>query len=187
MQQTERMRTSPALAAAIDRFVGAAWRSHNSLFTPGKAIWTPENLEDLHKRFVQNPDESRATFTDKLKKQLAGAPSGICQLAAELVYVQLLTPFKMGAKAKSLLVDTVRSWSSIQVPFPEDLHRLSERGLVSDQSFMQHRPFHLWYLIEVLRKWNSLPADEREQLLGRSLGVQGIRPWRRSQGMPAHA
>lgn len=164
--EAKRMHASPALAAAIDRFVGAAWRSRDSLFTPGKAIWTPENLEDLHRRFVQNPDESRAMFADKLKTQLAGAPSEICQLAAELVYVQLLTPLTMGAKAKSLLVDTVRSWSSIQVPFPEDLRQAFERGLVSDQSFMLHRPYHMEYLIEVLRKWNSLPADERAKLLG---------------------
>lgn len=164
--EAKRMHTPPALAAAIDRFVAAAWRSRDSLFTPGKAIWTPENLDDLHKRFVQNPDESKASFTDKFKKQLEGAPSGTCQLAAELVYVQLLTPLKMGAKAKSALVDTVRSWSSAQVPFPDDLRKAFDRGLVSDQSFMQHRPFHLWYIIEVLRKWNSLPADERTRLLG---------------------
>jgi hypothetical protein len=70
-----RMHTPPALAAAIDRFVAAAWGSRDSLFTPGKDIWTPENLDDLHKRFVQNPDESKASFTDKFKKQLEGAPS----------------------------------------------------------------------------------------------------------------
>lgn len=149
----------------MDRFVTAAWRSRDSLFTPGRAIWTPENLNDLYRRFVQNPDESKSSFIDKLKRQLAGAPSETHQLAAELVYAQLLTPLNMGAKAKCLLVDTVRSWSPVQMPFPEDLRRALDRGLVSDQSFLQHRPFHLWYLIEVLRKWNSLPADDRTRLL----------------------
>jgi MoxR-like ATPase len=159
------MHSSPALTAAIDRFVAVAFQSRDSIFTPGKAIWTPETLDDLHRRFVQNPDESNATFTEKFRRQLDGAPADTCQLAAELVYVQLLTPFNMGAKAKSTLVDTVRSWSSVQIPFPDDLRRAFDRGLVTDQSFMQARPNHLWYLIEVLRKWNALAMDERVRLL----------------------
>ncbi len=44
--------------AAAERFVEEALESDGSLFTPGTAIWSAENIEDLYERFVGNPDES---------------------------------------------------------------------------------------------------------------------------------
>lgn len=154
-----------ALTDALNRFVEVAWRSSDSIFTPGKPVWTAQNLDELHRRFVQNPDETEAPFLDKLKGQLSGAPPETIQLTAELLYVHLLLPKGMGAKAKSKLLDEVRSWVSPPVAFPEELRLAFETGLVNNQAMMMNRPFQMWYIIEALRKWHTLPESERARLL----------------------
>src|SRR5215211_5114368 len=78
--------------AVAERFVEEALKSDGSLFTPGTAIWSAENIEDLYERFVGNPDESSDRFEDKFRRQLEGAPLETRQLAAELLYIHLLFP-----------------------------------------------------------------------------------------------
>ena len=43
--------------AAATRWVDCALRADDSLFTPGKAIWTRGLLAELHSRFLDQPDE----------------------------------------------------------------------------------------------------------------------------------
>jgi 5-methylcytosine-specific restriction enzyme B len=150
---------------AIDQFVSCAFRKPDSLFTPGIPIWSLDNLDDLNARFVERPDEGKGTFLDKFQGQLNGAPAQTIQLAAELMFVHLLTPYKMGAKTKTTLVQRVISWSPKPFDFPAAMREAFDRGLVTDQSFMQHRPYHLWFLIEVLRRWHGLPSGDQQRLL----------------------
>jgi 5-methylcytosine-specific restriction protein B len=71
--------------AVADRFVEEALRRDGSLFTPGAAIWSAENIEDLYERFVGNTDESSDSFEDKFRRQLEDAPLETRQLAAEFL------------------------------------------------------------------------------------------------------
>jgi 5-methylcytosine-specific restriction enzyme B len=41
---------------AAQRFVDAALRADDSLFTPGTPIWSIANIDDLYRRFNQQPD-----------------------------------------------------------------------------------------------------------------------------------
>ena len=43
---------------AADIWVNRVLRTDDSLFTPGKAIWTSQWLVELHRRFLNQPDES---------------------------------------------------------------------------------------------------------------------------------
>lgn len=61
--------------AAAEQFVDRALRSDDSLFTPGQSIWSTENLDDLQRRFVLQPDESSDPFDVKFRRQLEGAPA----------------------------------------------------------------------------------------------------------------
>lgn len=97
-------KTQPVYAAA-ERFVDQALRRDGSLFTPSRAIWTLENARDLHKRFVEAPDLSKASFVAKLENQLAGAPPDTIQLAAELIYVHFSIAANIGGAAKRRLID----------------------------------------------------------------------------------
>ncbi|MCE5192121.1 MAG: hypothetical protein LLG08_10250 [Actinomycetia bacterium] len=44
-----------------------------SLLSPGCAVWTTAALDDLHERFVLQPDAGPDAFEVKLERQLAGA------------------------------------------------------------------------------------------------------------------
>ena len=53
-------------AAAL--WVERALRTDDSLFTPGKAIWSSHWLGELRGRFLDDPDESNASSRGKLNR-----------------------------------------------------------------------------------------------------------------------
>ena len=60
----------PLFYTAAQTFVDRALRADDSLFTPGVAIWTAVNLQDLYDRFIGHPDESHDSFMAKFQRQL---------------------------------------------------------------------------------------------------------------------
>ena len=76
--------------AAAEAWVERALRSDDSLFTPGRPIWTSKWLHELHRRFLDSPDVSDIAFWDKLERQMAGSPPQAYQLMAEVLYVHLI-------------------------------------------------------------------------------------------------
>ena len=68
------------------RFVDAALRRDDSLFTPGRAIWSLQLLDELDRRFIQQPDlRSEVGFEDKLRGQLDGRSADVYQLMGEIL------------------------------------------------------------------------------------------------------
>ena len=57
-----------AIYAAAEQFTRSALRQADSVFTPGRPIWTSEALEELHERFVLRLDSSSETFDQKLQR-----------------------------------------------------------------------------------------------------------------------
>ncbi len=51
---------------AIDRFVEAAFRKPDSLFTPGKPIWSRQNRDALYARLSRSPCAGRAEGSVKV-------------------------------------------------------------------------------------------------------------------------
>ena len=72
--------------AAAEEWVNRALRSQDSLFTPGKAIWTAELLSELRARFLDHPDDTKDPFYTKVRRQLAGSEPEVFQLMAEAFY-----------------------------------------------------------------------------------------------------
>jgi len=150
----------------IERFVEVAFRDSDSLFTPGRKIWVAETLDDLYQRFVMHPDESKESFLEKFKKQLSGAPRDTIQLAAEILFVQLITVWRiMGFKTKIKLVKEVLSWSAESIPFPEDIQPALKMGLVGDMTFNLRRADHIAWLIKVMQHWHTRDSVEQKVLL----------------------
>src|SRR4051794_33533896 len=151
--------------AAADRFVAAALRSDDSLFTPGVAIWAKANLDDLHARFVAKPDESSDAFLGKFQRQLAGAPDTTFQLAAEALYVHFLIAMMSGA-AKRAVIEPVLGWMREPVTIPTDLSAALDHGLASPgTAFHTRRPYQLGLVIEFVRAWKALPDERRSAAL----------------------
>lgn len=153
--------------AATLRFADAALRADDSLFTPGTSIWSLTTIEDLHRRFVENPDEGGDSFEVKFRRQLQEAPPEVYQLAGELIYVHLLIAAgNIGYHAKRTLITTVLNWSPTPVAIPDDLDQALRQGLARvGTAFLTYRPFQLGFLLSFVRAWKLLPAAERETAL----------------------
>jgi 5-methylcytosine-specific restriction enzyme B len=164
----------PAIYEAAGRFRRAALEKSDSLFTPGTAIWTAENIADLEERFVGHPDASKRSFIEKFQDQLAGAPSPTIQLAAELMFVNMLPVSDSGAGMKRSLIARVLSWGADHVKLPVDLEPAMEHGISNFGPALAQRPFHLAFLIGFLKKWKSLSDDERGDLLADPWGFKDL-------------
>lgn len=149
----------------------------DSLFTPGRELWRLQNLRRFHALFVERFDEGEGSFLEKFRKQLEGADDGVYQLAAELLYVQQFFTSLTGPDKKIENVRTVLGWCTHPVSIPEWAVAGVKRGLAGDQSFNQHRPFHLAWLNEFLITWQEAPDVDRKELLSE--------PWRFAQKVRA--
>lgn len=156
-----------AIYAAAQHFVEVALRSDDSLFTPGRPIWTTANIDELYRRLVEQPDEGSGSFEEKLRQQLASAPPEVYQLAGELIYLHLLVIREtMGPRAKRRLITTVLGWSPAPVTIPPKLDAALDGGLARvGIAFVLQRYFQLAFLLAFARAWKRLPATERERLL----------------------
>ena len=137
----------------------------DSLFTPGRKLWTLQNLRRFHVLFVERFDEGEGSFLEKFRNQLDGADDDVYQLAAELLYVQQFFTSLARQDRKIENVRAVLGWSTHPAPIPEWAVAGVKRGLAGDMSFSHHRPFHLAWLIEFLIRWQGLPEVDRCGLL----------------------
>ncbi len=152
---------------AASRWVDAALRNDDSLFTPGEPIWSLTNLEDFYNRFVLMPDESSDSFEVRFKRLLSGAPSETIQLAAEILYVHLLLPVPqaVGGRRKRELVSG-RDWADSPIAIPEDLDRVLNSGLVHPgRAFGSNRHRQISLIGQFLRKWKQLSDREQDEAL----------------------
>lgn len=156
---------------AAQRFIEAALKADDSLFTPGKQIWTVPLVDELHRLFIENPDESSDTFLEKFRRQLDSASESAKQLAAELLWVHFLTPKGTSGEKKREIINEVLSWMDGPPELPSSLADALDHGFVGRGfAFTTQRPFQLAYLIEFVRRWKQLTADERDAAL--------MDPWR---------
>ena len=152
--------------AAAQAWVDAALRDDSSLFTPGEAIWTKRRLEELRRRFLDRPDESKMKFLEKLRGQLDGSPPEVHQLMAEALYLHLLIVSTRNGNNKRRTVDTVLGWSSSPATIQEELVAALAPGIATPgQYFHVKRPNQVGFLIELVERWKELAADERTRLL----------------------
>ena len=126
--------------------------------------------------FVERFDEGEGTFFEKSRKQLDDANDDILQLAAELLYVQQFFTSLTGPEKKLDNVNTVLSWCAQPARIPEWAIEGLQTGLAGDQSFNQHRPFHIAWLTEFLIHWQGLAASRRAELLANPpMFAEGVR------------
>jgi 5-methylcytosine-specific restriction enzyme B len=152
---------------AAQRFVDAALRADDSLFTPGRPVWTLVNIEDLYRRFAEELDTSNDSFENKFRRELQGASPEVYQLAGEMIYVHLLIAAgTIGYEAKRGLITRVLSWSPAPQDIPADFDQALRQGLARvGTAFLTYRPFQLGFLLQFVRHWKRLPVAERDAAL----------------------
>ena len=146
--------------AAAEAWVDCALRTDGSIFTPGKPIWTRELLGELHRRFLDRPDDSRRPFLEKLKDQLEDSAPEVHQLMGEVLYVHyLLLP------ANERTIRTVLEWSTAPVDFPSELVAGLQFRFINPGVGMALIPFQVGTLIETAEQWKELEPGEVDRSL----------------------
>ena len=108
---------------AADLWVKRALWLDDSLFTPGKPIWSRHWLAELRTRFLDGSEMSTDNFLDELNDNLTGSEPEVYQLAAESLYVHLLIASSMGGETKEDRINEVLSWSPARVKIPPGFGR----------------------------------------------------------------
>ena len=151
---------------ATEKIIERCLRSDDSLFTPGRAIWTARWAQELKTQFVDRPDESADSFMLKLQRQLEGASAEAIQLLAEMLYVYFVLTTSVKGPKKRSTINEVLSWSSEPVAIPDDLSRALDHGVChAGMAFNTYRPYFLWQLVVFTLDWKALSSEERERLL----------------------
>lgn len=152
--------------AAAQQFVDRSLARDDSLFSPGRSIWSSAVLDDLHARFVEQPIETPEPFMVKFERQLAGAPDATLLLAAECLFVYFLMPINIKGETKRTAIKTVLKWMKEPVTIPSDLAEALDVGLATvGIAYQTYRPFQLQFLIALARSWKALDDDRRAAAL----------------------
>ena len=152
--------------AAADAWVRRALRSDDSLFTPGRPIWTREWLDELHRRFLDRPDVSDMAFWDKLERQMAGSPPEALQLMAEVLYMHLIVVSRKDSTRVRAQLEQVLNWSPQPAAIPSELAAGLTPGIANPgQGYHRYRPHQVGFVIEFASQWKQLGPDERQRLL----------------------
>ena len=154
--------------SAARSFVERALLKNDSLFTPGRSIWSPRWLGELRKRFLENPDEGEGDFYEKLKIPLAGSPPEVFQLMGEVLYVHFLIASKkaMAPTTKRLNIEKVLHMAPSPVTIPTAATDGLNPGICGPgPAFHTYRHFLVGFLIEFADQWKGLPPGEHGRLV----------------------
>ena len=157
-----------AVYTAAEHWVDIALRRDDSLFTPGKPIWSLANLADFHERFVGQPDDSKDSFLAKFERQLHGAPSQTYQLAAEILYLNYLIvyPRTISGDKKRENISKVLSWSENPIAIPDHFVDAQNSGFVNPgPAFGVSLPAYIQLIAGFLQHWKNLSTETHEHTL----------------------
>lgn len=150
---------------AAERFKAVGIFLNGSLFTPGKSIWTPELLGELHTRFLDRPDTGGGSTWEKLKFQLDGSPPEVYQLMSEVLYVHHLILSKTLDVKRRIISGNEANWSPQPITVPPELDAGLASKFVNLGVGQRYIPFQVGTLIETVEQWKEREADQRESLL----------------------
>ena len=156
-----------ATYAAAELFVDRALRHDDSLFTPGKAIWSRQNLSELDEKYVRRPNIGEGGFEEKLREQLADASPAAIQLMGEILFAYyLLARGNITGATKRERLKLILSWLPQPVAVPDDLDSVLDGGVGSGGvGFQTFKWASVAWLISFCLNWKELPDTVRENAL----------------------
>lgn len=155
-----------ALYEVAERFADVCLLEGGSLFSSDQPLWHGEALQDLYGRTVESPDVSKASFYEKFRLQLEGAPADRYQLAVEGLAVHQLVADDFTAKTKRDALRRVAAWSPEPIRIPELVDAAMQRGLAATGvAFKTFKPYQLWLVFRLARAFEQRGREERQALL----------------------
>ncbi|MER3388565.1 MAG: AAA family ATPase [Microcella sp.] len=156
------------VVATAKLFVERGLAELDSVFAPGRAVWTAPVAAELVERFVNAPDAAGGSFTEKMSGQFASASDDARLLMAELVALQLLpaSSTAIGAAKKAERIETVLRLMDHPVQIPDEIKSAFGSGSFNPGTrMMQNLYGALVILINFVSDWVALDDDQRLQLL----------------------
>lgn len=160
-----RVQGSEAIYDAAGQFVDRCLAADDSLFTPGRAIWTKENAEDLHERVIERPEIGAGTFAEKMRSQLEDAPPSVVQLAGEIAYVHYLFIFDIKGGTKRRAVERLLAAAGATEVIPSGLADVLDIGLASWGPGRAKQQDQVRFLIKVAAAWKATSDEQRSSAL----------------------
>lgn len=140
-----------------------------SLLVDGAKIWTPENLGELHRVFIGQPDLTKnKSFLEKLRDQLATASPEAIQLMAEMhvVHFQIIWTGAISQAKKQSDVEAILSWMPRPVSLPADVAEALGPGMVHPGQWMlTRRDLQLSWLIRFCEDYVALSPERQQHLV----------------------
>jgi 5-methylcytosine-specific restriction protein B len=132
-----------------------------------EALWTPENVAELRRVFVEHPQEGKDDFFTKLKGQMKAASPSAKRLMAEMIWALLLFPTNIKRSTKRQHIVAV--WSMSGEPLRENMPMLSNEVLSGIGSggpgFNNHRWREIVFLILLVGDLKKGSLDDRRTVL----------------------
>lgn len=154
-----------AFYRASARFVDDCLRSAGSLFTPGREIWSEISITDLYGRLLERGNDDRgADFLYRLRGVLDGAGDDVVQLAAEVLYVLLLSQDTRPVRKRDNIL-AVLDLASRPVAMPEEFSNALGHGIASYGPALSQRFSQYTFLLEFANAWTRYDDAERKAIL----------------------
>jgi len=154
--------------AAARVLLERGFAADDSAFTPGRPVWTLANAEGLAERLERQPtstDGKKARFPERYRAALEGADPDVVQLAAELLYLNLLTPSDIKGATKRVAVRTVLRMMPRPVAVPAELDAALDGGITPFGPAVAYRSQQIAWMARVAAHVSALPHHDRHAAL----------------------
>ncbi len=162
------MTSAERIYAAARVLLTAGFDADDSAFTPGYPVWTQTNAKDLAARLELQPSAAQGKkppFLQRYRASLEGAGPEVMQLAAELLYLNLLAPSDIKGATKRVALRTVLGTLPRAVAVPAELDAALDGGVTSFGPAVAYRHQQIAWLARVVDHLGTQPRQDRRAAL----------------------
>ncbi|SNQ46588.1 GTPase subunit of restriction endonuclease [Frankia canadensis] len=154
--------------AATRVLLEKGFAADDSAFMPGRPVWTQTNAENLAERLEYQPvptEGKKPPFPERYRTALEGADPDVVQLAAELLYLNLLAPSDIKGVTKRVAVRTVLKAMPRPVAVPAELDAALDGGITPFGPAVAYRSQQIAWMARVAANVSSFPHQDRRAAL----------------------
>ncbi|WP_311243930.1 AAA family ATPase [Microbacterium sp. WCS2018Hpa-23] len=155
------------LLAAADVIVQEGFRKGLSAFAPGREVWTPTNIREVHELWATAEKAEGKGFTGNLTLQFADATDDQRLLMAEVIALQLLPiGWIIGHAKKRERVQSLLDSMSHPVEIPRVFDEAFGGGAFNPGQGMQtHVNNAITIILDLLLSWSALSEEAQQEAL----------------------
>ena len=151
---------------AQGRVIEQGLKNGESIFSPGRSLWTRQTVSSLRTRWVSTQDRSDRDFLEKLTDQLADASDDEKLLMAEVVTVQALPIIGVGHERKMERVSRILGLMAHPVEIPRIFSEAFVKGSYHPgQSMLSRIDLAVTLILNMLDDWTQREQGAQEELL----------------------